>query len=222
MRRRNPKRRRRSKRRRRNPARTLYRRRNPRVKFKGAAMSAGLATLGGAIGYGIHWGTTQIPVGNPWAKLAIFAGAGYAGSVGISMLADDRVGAGTAGAVGYALAQELAMQLYYRSKPQAESGAVYVKEGGAVYRLRSAQQARDAGAVYRAEAGAVVGGSRRDAGQFASSMRPGVFGTSFKDSGAGASTYVPGPVRWYGPQSWAYRYGEGGAPRRYVSAHNSR
>ncbi len=207
-----------TKRRRRNP--TSYRRRNPRVKFKTAAMHAALGALGGGITYGIHWGVTMIPVANPWAKLGIFAGAAGVASIGVSMYADDRVGSGIAGALGYVAAHEIAQQLYFRTRPQADAGAVYMKEGGAVYKMNSRHTRADAGAVYRKEAGALVGGATRYTQQTGQqSMRPGVFGTSFKD--AGASRYVPGPVRWFGPQSWAYRYGEGGANRRYVSAHSS-
>lgn len=187
------------------------------MKFKTAAMHAALGALGGGITYGIHWGTTQIPVANPWAKLAIFVGAAGTASIGVSMMADDRVGGGMMGAAGYVLAHEVAQQLYYRSRPQADAGAVYLKEGGAVYKMNPARaRARDAGAVYRKEAGALVGGATRYSqvsGQ--QSMRPGDFGTSFKD--AGASRYVPGPVRWFGPQSWAYS--DAGA-KRYVSAHS--
>jgi hypothetical protein len=71
----------------------------------------------------------------------------------------------------------------------------YMRDSGAVY-----ERGREAGAVYR-EAGA------------ATTMRAPVFGRSFKDSGA--SRYVPGPVRFFGPRSWAYDAGA-----RYVSAHN--
>ena len=91
-------------------------------------------------------------------------------------------------------------------------------DGGAVYQMGAGARGRnDGGAVFQRfqEAGAVF---TREAG--AATMRAPVFGPpggSFKRGiEAGASRFVSGPVRFFGPGSWARN--DGG--RRYVSAHN--
>ena len=206
-------RRRSTKRRRRNPTRALYRRRNPRVTFQKAATAAAFGALGGAIAYGINWGVSFIPIDNANAKTAIFAGASAATSIGLSMMADERVGCGVAGAAGYQLTHQIAAMVQTRMANRPDAGAVYTRDAGAVYTIPRGRIRTDAGAVYRREAGALVGGAR--------TMRmPGMGGPNFKLPEAGASEYVPGPIRWYGPQSWAYKYGNRPGVR-YVSAHNS-
>lgn len=208
------------------------------MRFKTAAMHGALGALGGVIAYGIDWGTAYVPVAPMW-QTVIFGAAGAVGSIGVSMLADDRVGSGIAGGTAFGLAGRIREQIALAGvakKGANDAGAVYMREGGAVYRMNAGRHApRDAGAVYRREAGALVGGaaattmrapafgrSFKDAGAMyaqrtgAETMRQPGFGTSFKDE-AGASRYIPGPVRWYGPHSWAYKYGDAG---RYRSAHS--
>jgi len=236
--RRNPRRRRRAKRknprrhsrrttrlaRRRNPS--GFRRRNPSVSWGASAMAGAIGAAGGLAAYGVNWGVEYIPVSDMWRSV-IFGGTGIVTSIALAKYADTRLGAGTMGGFAALLTGRIVTQVRmasvapkkpaattpgktqatglpaYRMNPhQVGAGAVFSREGGAVFQ-------RDAGAVFAREAGA------RQTGQ--QTMRAPVFGPSFKD--AGASRFIPGPVRFFGPGSWAYDAGAARG-RRYVSAHN--
>jgi len=241
---RNPRRRRRAKRknpRRRHSRRTTrlarrrnpsgFRRRNPSVSWGASAMAGAIGAAGGLAAYGVNWGVEYIPVSDMWRSV-IFGGTGIVTSIALAKYADVRLGAGTMGGFAALLTGRIVTQVrmasvapkktaatttpgktqatgaMYRNNPAlylqhgTGAGAVFSREGGAVFQ-------RDAGAVFAREAGA------RQTGQ--QTMRAPVFGPSFKD--AGASRFIPGPVRFFGPGSWAYDAGAARG-RRYVSAHN--
>jgi hypothetical protein len=170
----------------------------------------GLGT--GIAGYGVNWGVEYIPA-SPMIRTAVFGGLGLLTSLGLAKWGSPTLGAGFGGATGALLTGRIVTQIRMAQvapKAPAEGGAVYGlggrrNDGGAVYQ----RQHQEAGAIYqRAEAGAAT-------------MRAPVFGPpggSFKRQigDAGASRFVAGPVRFFGPGSWARN--DGG--RRYVSAHN--
>jgi hypothetical protein len=231
----NPKRRRRRRRRRRkNPTR---RRRatytNPRTSATGALAATGLGFLGGGVAYGIDWGVDYAPV-SPAIRSVILGVGGAATSFGVAMLADDRAAAGIAGGTGALLIGRVRQQLALagagkEDKKKKEEGGKAALEAGQVY-WRPRYGARpDAGVVvpqgqapgviagaFPPEAGAILGQEV----DWAATMRGSPFarGKTYKHAEAGASRYIPGPIRWYGPQSWAYRYDSGVV---YRSAHSS-
>lgn len=171
-------------------------------------MSLGMGLGSGIVGYGINWGVEYIPVAAVWRSV-IFGGAGAVGSLALAKWADVRIGAGLMGATSALLTGRIVTQIRLAQVSPSSGSSAPAVEGGAIRRrLREGGRVfRDGGAVYRTEAGAPV-----------KSLKAPVFGPSFRD--AGASRYVPGPVDYFGPRSWVY--GEGGAVRRYVSAHNRR
>jgi len=207
----NPGRRRRHARmaRRHNPS---FRRRNPSTSWGAAFMADAIGAAGGLAAYGTNWGVEYIPVSDMWRSV-IFGGAGIVTSVALSKWADLRLGAGYMGGVSALLTGRIVTQV--RMAQVAPKTAAAAAPGGktaaGVYRMNPPAARRDAGAVFTREAGAVF---QREAGA-ATTMRKPVFGPSFKE--AGASRFIPGPVRFFGPGSWAY---DAGAGRRYVSAHN--
>ena len=188
-----------------------YRRRNPTQKWGQAFMSTFVGMITGFVAYGVNFGVEYIPVAPLWRSV-IFGTGGLVGSLGLSKWGSPTLGAGFGGGVGSLLLGRVVTQFRMSQvAPTTTAGAsgarrqVNGRGAGAVY-------SRDAGRVYNREAGAVY---EREAGALATMRRP-VFGPSFKD--AGASQYVPGPVRFFGPHSWAYDAGRTG--RQYVSAHN--
>ena len=198
-------------RRRRNPT-TGYRRRNPTSKWGQAFMSTFLGLVTGAVAYGVNYGVEYIPVEPLW-RTVIFGAGGFLGSLGLAKWGSPTIGAGFGGGVGALLTGRVVTQIRLHQVAPAAP-----KEGGAVFARNPRMRGlRDAGRVYTREGGAVY---QRDAGA-ATTMRAPVFGRGFKEGGA--SRFVAGPVRFYGPQSWAYGT-EAAAPRqvRYVSAHNRR
>lgn len=104
----------------------------------------------------------------------------------------------------------------YGMRPEAgvvrEAGAMLGQQYDYASTMRESPFGRAAGTFKHGEAGVVIPPSRA----------PAVVSRDFPD--AGASRYVPGPIRWFGPQSWAYRY-DAAQPTaqtvtRYTSAHN--
>jgi hypothetical protein len=174
-------------------------------------MASGLGMGMGFVAYGVNFGIEYLPIAPLWRTVA-FGTTGLLASLGLSKWGSPTIGSGFAGGIGSLLLGRIVTQ--FRMSQVAPTTKA-VGDGGAVFQMNPRGARRDAGAVYRTEAGAVY----REAG--AASMRGPVFGPpnapSFKD--AGASRYVPGPIRYYGPASWAY---DAGAPKRYVSAHNRR
>jgi hypothetical protein len=187
-----------------------YRRRNPTSKWGQAFMSSFLGIVTGAVAYGVNYGVEYIPVEPLW-RTVIFGSGGLLGSVALAKWGSPVLGAGFGGGVGALLTGRVVTQI------RMSQVASTPKEGGAVFARMNPRAAmggrRDAGRVYQRDGGAVY---QRDAG--AATMRLPVFGRGFKD--AGASKYVAGPVRFYGPQSWAYGAREAGRNVRFVSAHN--
>ncbi|MGH7605577.1 MAG: hypothetical protein ACRENK_16480 [Gemmatimonadaceae bacterium] len=175
-------------------------------------MSTFLGLVTGVVAYGVNYGVEYIPIAPMWRSVTFGVG-GLVGSIGLSKWGSPTLGAGFAGGVGALLMGRVVTQV--RMAQIAPSSSSQAMPGGAsaVYmRNPRARHMVGAGAVYTRDAGAVY---QREAGA-ATTMRRPAFGPSFKD--AGASRYVPGPVRFYGPASWAYQ-ADAGRPR-YVSAHN--
>jgi hypothetical protein len=186
-----------------------YRRRNPTSKWGQAFMSSFLGIVTGAVAYGVNYGVEYIPVEPMW-RTVIFGSGGLLGSVALAKWGSPVLGAGFGGGVGAILTGRVVTMI--RMSQVAPSAT---KEGGAVFGRVNPRgmRGRDAGRVYQRDGGAVY---QRDAG--AATMRQPVFGRGFKDSGA--SRFVAAPVRFYGPQSWAYGARDAGRPVRFVSAHN--
>lgn len=184
----------------------LRRRHNPRVKFGGAMMAAGIGLLGGGLAYGVDWGASYLPVSPLWQSVA-FGLAGFGLSVGLAMLADERLACGVAGGTGFGLFGRVREQIALASlgKGGDTSGTTGELPAGAsaVYSQAYMRGLHDAARVYR-EAGAVRG-------MPAAALQA----RGFHDTGA--SRYVEGPIRHYGPTSWVYRTD---ASRVYVSSHN--
>lgn len=173
-------------------------------------MTTFLGLVTGVVAYGVNFGVEYIPVAPLW-RTVIFGSGGTIGSLGLAKWGNERLGAGFAGGVGAILMGRVVTQIRMAQVAPAAGAASPGASG-----TRS-MHGRGAGAVYdqyRREAGAVY---QRDAGGLATMRRP-AFGPGFKD--AGASRFIPGPVRFFGPHSWAYDAGRVGAPRTYVSAHN--
>jgi hypothetical protein len=201
-------------RRRRNPS--VWRRRNPSSTWGSAFVSTLIGLGTGIAAYGVNWGVEYIPA-TPMIRSAVFGAGGLLVSLGLAKWGSPTLGAGFGGGVGALLTGRIVTQV--RMAQVAPTPAGTQGTAGAVYRMNGRN---DGGAVYQrqqgrfAEAGAVF---QRDAG--AATMRAPVFGPpggSFKRAvgDAGASRFVQGPVRFFGPGSWARN--DGG--RRYVSAHN--
>jgi hypothetical protein len=191
-------------RRHRNPA--IFRRRNPSSSWGHAFLTTLMGLGTGALGYGVNWGVEYIPA-SPMIRSAVFGGLGFLGSLGLAKFASPTLGAGLAGATGALLTGRIVTQVRMAQVAPSKT------EAGAVYQMGRGRVRQEGGAVYQREAGAVY---QREGG--AATMRAPVFGPpggSFKRE-AGASRFVPGPVRFFGPGSWAKN--DGG--RRYVSAHN--
>jgi hypothetical protein len=163
--------------------------------FKGGA--AGVAA------YGMNWGVEYIPLADVW-RTVIFGTAGLAGSLALAKWADLSLGSGLMGGTSALLTGRIVTQIRMAQVAPKPTKTAAAAGAGAVYRMQAG-----AGAVYRKNAV-----YQREAGGIPT-MRGPVFGPSFKE--AGASRYVPGPVRWFGPHSWAYDAGSG---RKYVSAHS--
>lgn len=167
----------------------------------------GLGT--GAVGFGISWGCDFLPISALWRTVS-FGGVGLLGSLALGKMGDLRLGSALAGATGFGLAGRIVTLVKTAqiapapsattTTPTETSGARMFREGGRVY-------ARETGRVYARETGAPLTLGRQ------------VFGKSLKE--AGASRFVKGPVRFFGPNSWAANAGgrEGGAVR-YVSKHS--
>lgn len=221
----NPTKRRRTQRRRTRVRSYTRRLPNPTTTFVGGLALTGLGMLGGGIAAGLDWGADFAPV-PPWGQALILGFGGSAVALGLGMLADQRLGAGVAGGTG-ALLVGRARQMVALAKAaapdqpaEASNGASTSSDTAAVYQTPPQRRA-EAGAVYR-EAGAVYRGDaaqlqpRTGAPSMDVSRWPGA--RTFKREAA-ASYYVPGPVRRYGPQTWAYGRDSGVV---YRSAHNSR
>lgn len=213
-----------------------YRRRlpNPSESFGGSFASLGLGALGGGIAAGLDWGADYIPLSALWQSV-ILGGTGYTLSIGLAMLADTRLGAGLAGGTTALLVGRVRQQVALSGMAATNGAATNGGEAGAVARRR--MRASEAGQVYapprlrgRSEVGAVVRSReagavlRREAGQMRPVTTPETMAMqrwpgarTFKRTEAGASYYTRGPIRYYGPQSWALRRETGAV---YVSAHN--
>jgi hypothetical protein len=171
---------------------------------------------GGGAMYAVNWGVEYIPVADMWRSV-IFGTSGTLASLALAKWADPALGAATMGGTSALLIGRIVTQVRMASvAPSTSTGTTSstgaTGQGGAgVYRIGPR---RDGGAVFRREGGAVY---QNDAGAVATMRRP-VFGPSFKAREAGASRFVPGPVRYFGPQSWAYD--SAGRRPRVVSAHN--
>lgn len=171
-------------------------------------MASFLGLVTGGVAFGVSFGVEYIPVAPLW-RTVIFGTGGLLGSVGLAKWGSPTLGAGFGGGIGALLAGRIVTQVRMAQVAPQSTSASQPGASGAPRRMNavynrgaaSVHQYRGAGAVYARDAGA------------ATTMRRPVFGPSFKD--AGASRYIPGPVRYFGPKSWAY---EGGAV--YVSAHN--
>jgi len=169
-------------------------------------MAMGLGGAAGVVGYGVNFGVEYIPVETVWRSV-IFGGIGAVGSIALAKWAHTDLGAGMAGATAAILSGRIVTQM-------KASQAAPASDAGAVYRMNAGRGApRVGGGRPRVEAGAVY---QREAGAATTSRMP-VFGPTFKE--AGASKYIAGPVRWFGPASWAYKPDAG---KVYVSAHNRR
>jgi hypothetical protein len=214
--RRNPRKKRRAAR-----ASARKRRRNPsggggrKVTFTRAAMAVGIGLPMGAIAHGVSWGVDKSDLG-AGARLGIKAGVGLVGSLGLAYL-DERAAAGLAGGTGAVLTRD-GIEMYQMSQVgkngngtatngTATNGTATNGEAAAVYSLNAARARVEAAAVYRA----------KEAGAVRAFPMPSMATRSFKPD-AGASRYIPGPVRFFGPESWAYRTDAAG--RKIVSAHN--
>jgi hypothetical protein len=192
------------------------RRRNPagggggKMTFIKAAMATGIGLPMGVVAHGISWGVDKAEIG-AGARAAIKGGVGLVGSMGLAYL-DARAAAGLAGGTGAVLTRDL-IELYQMSQvgkngATTTTATTATTEAAAVFTLPAARARAEAAAVFRrAEAGAVV----------RAFPMPSMATRSMKPD-AGASRFVPGPVRWFGPESWAYRADAAG--RRIVSAHN--
>jgi hypothetical protein len=164
----------------------------------------------GAVGFGISWGCDFLPISALWRTVA-FGGVGTLGALALGKMGDLRLGAAMGAATGFGLAgrittlvktAQIAPSASTSTTPTETSGVRVMREGGRVY------SRADAGRVYARETGAPLTMGRQ------------VFGKSFKETGA--SQFVRGPVRFFGPNSWAANNGgrEGGAVVRYVSKHS--
>jgi hypothetical protein len=179
-------------------------RRNPSSSWMRSFSALGLGALGGGIMAGVDWGCSMIPTSATW-QIASVAGAGAVLSIVASKWGDERVGAGAAGAAVLSLVRRgtEAYALSSLAVKPAATGTEVQTEAGRVF--------RDAGAFMR----------ERGANSMAPSGNPRA--PSFREAGAvfreaGASRYVDGPVRLFGPRSWAYGSDAGAV---YRSAHNS-
>lgn len=176
----------------------------------------GLGMLGGGAAYVIDWGASYAPVAPTWQAVITGLGGGLA-AVLVARYGNSAFGSGIAGGTGAMLVGRVReiVALMGTAKPATKTeGAKGVFGGGGAGRV---YRERDAAAVYR-EAGALVEkmGAVRGGGRAARSMPA----TSFKE--AGRSRYIQGPVRWFGPRSWAYGPGSArGAGVVYRSAHNT-
>lgn len=190
-----------------------YRRRNPTSRWGDAFKMTFLGEMLGAVAYGVNFGVEYIPLAPMWRSV-IFGAGGTVTALGLAKWGAPWAGAAFAGGVGALLTGRIVTQIRM-SQVAPSTAAGSSSDSGALFQRMNPRHmgaGRGAGAVYR-EGGAVY----RESGD-AQTMRRGVFGRSFKDSGA--SRYVPSPVRYYGPQSWAYNARESGALVRYRSAHN--
>ena len=199
--------------RRKNPSR-YRRRRNPKAANLKAALSAlGLAALGGALGYGVDWGVSHVTIAAPW-QTALGAGIGILGTLGLAKWGDERLAAGLGGVTAAVTIARVRDLVGLRTVtpptqvPAAQGQAAAMRgHASAVY--------QSAAAVYQAQAAALRKNTVR-------TMRAPVYGSGFKRGyrEAGASFYTPGPVRYFGPRSWAYNT-ESGVVVRYRSAHQT-
>lgn len=192
------------------------RRRNPRSSsWKAALFATGLGMVGGALAYGLDWGVSYAPVAPAWQAVIMGVSGGVI-SVGVAKFGNEAFAAGIAGGTGAMLAGRVreAITLASFGKQSTSGGEAKGVFGSGASRVYD----RGAQAVFQ-EAGAMTQRTgARSAGR-APSMSP--HSGSFKE--AGVSRYIPGPVRWFGPRSWAYGPQASGASRvRYVSAHSSR
>lgn len=174
-------------------------------------MSSFLGVVTGAVAYGVNYGVEYIPLEPLW-RTVIFGTGGFLASLGLAKWGSPTLGAGFGGGVGALLTGRVVTQIRLSQVAPAS------KEGGAVFARMNprARSFRDGGRVYQRDSGAVY---QRDAGA-PMTMRVPVFGKGLKEGGA--SRYIPAPVRFYGPQSWAYGADSAGPRRVYVSAHNRR
>jgi len=197
-------------RRRRNPT-MGFRRRNPTSRWGDAFKMMFLGEVIGAVAFGVNFGVEYIPLA-PLYRTLIFGGLGSATALGLAKWGSPWAGASFAGGVGALLTGRIVTQVRMSQVAPGTSGSSAATESGALFQRMNPRRLgagrRDAAAVFR-EGGAVY----RESGA-PTTMRTSPFGRTFKDTGA--SRYVPGPVRFYGPQSWAY---DAGAVR-VVSAHN--
>lgn len=198
-------------------SRRSRRRRNPSSKkFTDFLTTLGLGALGGGMAYGIDWGVGHMKTSGVW-QIAALTGFGILGTAGLSYLADERLAAGLAGGtVALGIGRTVNAIALRKAGPKEATPAAgqtpaqqqaLVEEAGRVYR-----QAYEAGALERMRG--------------ANTMARSPYGKSFKDLDdagavyreAGASKYIPGPIRYFGPHSWAYRT-DAGVVVKYKSAH---
>lgn len=202
-----------------NPTRRRRTRRNPSSSWSKSFMAMAKGGLGGGVMLGIDFGIGMLPFGEV-AKIAIEGTVGLAASVATAKWVDGELAAGAAGATVFAVgkrgADAYALSSLAAKKPDTAS------DGGTAM--------LDSGRVFRNDAGAPPQLTRQTG---ARSMAPeGMPSSSFREAGAvfrdagavlrrqreaGASAFVQGPVRLFGPDSWAYQYTSRGR-----SAHDSR
>jgi len=194
---------------------------NPRSKnWTAAFWATGLGMLGGGAAYLLDWGIASAPISETWRAVAL-GGSGAVIAIGVARFGNENFAAGIAGGVGLALVQRVRNVIALSGTepkaaatpaPAAASG-MFGSGAGRVY-----ARGRGASAVFH-ESGALVQRVGRPSSGRAPSLSPTT--GSFKD--AGVSRYIPGPIRWFGPRSWAYGPQASGAGRvRYVSAHSRR
>lgn len=208
--------------------RTYATRRNPSTTWTRAATSVGLGALGGGVIAGVDYGVDMMPVGAV-AKILTVGGVGLVSALLAAKYADERLGAGAMGGTMVSIIKR-GTEAYALSSLAKKSDATADKPVDPGVNL-------EAGRVYRVDAGAPPRELVRQTG--ARSMAPeGMPSPSFREAGAvfreagvvlrrsahnsgreaGASAYVKGPLKLFGPRSWAYDY----QSRGIRSAHDSR
>lgn len=199
-------------RRRRNPSRRrvrvhgYMRRRNPRSSsWKAAAFAMGLGLVGGGLSYVIDWGASYAPVG-PALQATITGVTGIATSLIVCRYGNEALGAGIAGGTGAMLTGRIReIVAFAMAKPATKGGeakGAFGSGADAVFRESSAVY-REAGSMHRVTGARVQGHA------------PSMPAPSFKESGA--SRYIRGPIRFFGPRSWAMNE----AGKVYRSAHDT-
>jgi hypothetical protein len=166
----------------------------------------------GIAGYGVNWGVEFIPVSAMWRSV-IFGGTGLLASLALAKWGDLRVGAGMGGAVGALLTGRIVTLVKLQQVGSGASSSTTTPTATTTETSGIIRQLREGGRVY-SESGRVY---QRESGAPTTLGRQ-VFGRSFKETAA--SQFTRGPVRFFGPQSWAAN--EGGVVYRSKHSPNHR